>query len=402
MRTAIGMASLIALQLVLALPACGETPLAGAFAQAWKRQPAAAALGERRQAAAARIAAADALTAAPPALELLARSDRFNRNLGAEEYEVGVALPVWLPGERGGARAVAEAEAEALAGRSLALGLRFAQVVRDAWWAWQAARDEALLAEGRQLAARRLRDDVVRRVTAGDLARADLNQAEGALELALAQQAEAGAAEAVARYRLENLTGAPVVVADLQAEPEPREEAAAHPLLRDLQAQADVARRSAELARVQSRANPELAVSTRQDRGSAGTAFEQSWALALRLPFGGGPRHDARVATANAEAIEAGMAAERESERLVREATATRELVAAARIRLAAAERRARLAVENRGYYDKSFRFGETDLPTRLRIETEAFEAERALGRARIALAQGISQWRQALGLLPE
>ena len=402
MRTAIGMASLIALQLVLALPARGETPLAGAFAQAWKRQPAAAALGERRQAAAARIAAADALTAAPPALELLARSDRFNRNLGAEEYEVGLALPVWLPGERSGARAVAEAEAEALAGRSLALGLRFAQVVRDAWWAWQAARDEALLAEGRQLAARRLRDDVVRRVTAGDLARADLNQAEGALELALAQQAEASAAEAVARYRLESLTGEPVAAADLQPEPEPREEAAAHPLLRDLQAQADVARRSAELARVQSRANPELAVSTRQDRGSAGTAFEQSWALALRLPFGGGPRHDARVATANAEAIEAGMAAERESERLVREATATRELVAAARIRLAAAERRARLAVENRGYYDKSFRFGETDLPTRLRIETEAFEAERALGRARIALAQGISQWRQALGLLPE
>jgi len=402
MRIAIGMASLIVIELALALPAGAETPLAGAFAQAWKRQPAVAALAERRQAAAARIAAADTLTAAPPALELSARSDRFNRNQGAEEYEVGLALPVWLPGERSGARAVAEAEAEALGGRNLALGLRFAQVVRDTWWAWQAARDEALLAEGRQLAARRLRDDVARRVAAGDLARADLNQAEGALELALAQQAEAGAAEAVARYRLESLTGEPVAAAGLQPEPEPREEALAHPLLRDLQAQADVARRNAELARLRSRTNPVLALSTRQDRGAAGAAFEQSWALALRLPFGGGPRHDASVATANAEAIEADTAAEREGERLAREATAVRELVAAARVRLAAAERRARLAAENRGYYDKSFRFGETDLPTRLRIETEAFEAERALGRARIALAQGISQWRQALGLLPE
>ena len=48
---------------------------------------------------------------------------------------------------------------------------------------------------------------------------------------------------------------------------------------------------------------------------------------------------------------------------------------------------RARLARENRGFYEKSFRLGESDLPTRLRIESEAFEAERALGRARIALA---------------
>jgi cobalt-zinc-cadmium efflux system outer membrane protein len=76
--------------------------------------------------------------------------------------------------------------------------------------------------------------------------------------------------------------------------------------------------------------------------------------------------------------------------------------VEAARAQLAAAEQRARVAGENRGFYDKSFRLGESDLPTRLRIEAEAVEAERALVRARIGLAQGISQWRQSLGLLPE
>jgi len=66
------------------------------------------------------------------------------------------------------------------------------------------------------------------------------------------------------------------------------------------------------------------------------------------------------------------------------------------------AERRATLARETRGFFEKSFRLGETDLPTRLRIEAEAVEAKRALMRARIGLAQGISQWRQSLGLLPE
>ena len=66
------------------------------------------------------------------------------------------------------------------------------------------------------------------------------------------------------------------------------------------------------------------------------------------------------------------------------------------------AERRAKLARESRGFFDRSFRLGETDLPTRLRIEAEAVEARRQAASARIEVAAAISQWRQALGLLPE
>ena len=62
----------------------------------------------------------------------------------------------------------------------------------------------------------------------------------------------------------------------------------------------------------------------------------------------------------------------------------------------------AQLARESRGFFDKSFRLGESDLPTRLRIEAEAADAERQAVRARIELAAAISAWRQALGLLPQ
>ena len=55
-----------------------------------------------------------------------------------------------------------------------------------------------------------------------------------------------------------------------------------------------------------------------------------------------------------------------------------------------------------RSFFEKSFRLGESDLPTRLRIELEAVEAERQSTRARIDLAAAISALRQALGLLPE
>ena len=133
-----------------------------------------------------------------------------------------------------------------------------------------------------------------------------------------------------------------------------------------------------------------------------GDSMEQTWALALRIPFSSGARNDARLAEANADLIESRLQFDRQGERLGNERAAAQAQLLAARQLLAAAELRAQLAAENRGFFDKSFRLGETDLPTRLRIELEAFEAERQASRARINLAQRISAQRQVLGLLPE
>ncbi len=402
MRSVSGIAICIILNLASAIPALAETALARAYAEAWQRQPAAAALAERQRAAQARRGIAEAWTAAPPSLELGTRSDRFNRDLGAREHELGLVLPLWLPGERSGSLALAEAEGALAAGRADTLRLELAQILRDAWWSWQAARNESALAGERIAAAQRLRDDVARRFAAGDLSRADLNQAEGVLALAKAQQAESEAALAQSAYLLESLTGSTVTAVDVLPEPEPASLPEAHPRLREWQARSEVAQRDADLARVQTRGNPELAVSTRRDRAAAGDADAQTWALALRIPLASAPRRDARVATANAEAIEASTGLLREQERLVRETQAAQRQVDAARAQYRAADERARLARETRSFYEKSFRLGESDLPTRLRIESEAFEAERALGRAAIAQARSLSQWRQSLGLLPE
>lgn len=333
MRSIFGIAPLVIGSLVgcLAAPlAQAATPLAAAFAQAWARQPAALAEGERQRAVSAQSAAADRWTPAPGSLELGLRSDRFNRNQGASEVDVGVAIPLWLPGERNGAQALAAAAEGALAGRQAALRLQLAQALRDAWWQWQLSQNEAVLANGREAAARRLRDDVARRYQAGDLARADLNQAEGALAQARAAQAEARAGAAQAGYRLESLTGLPAAEEPPVAEPEPLAPAGEHAVLSDLQGRGEVARRNAELARVQSRANPELTIATRRDKPASDALNEQTWALGVRIPFGGGPRHDARIAQANAEAIEAAATLERERERLVRAAALSRSLSSSA------------------------------------------------------------------------
>ncbi|MBW7901011.1 MAG: TolC family protein [Rhodocyclaceae bacterium] len=394
-----------------AQPAPGDAPatLRQAFAAAWARQPEARSLAARRDAAEARRQAADAWLAEPPALELSGKTDRVTGNDGGREYEIGVALPLWLPGERARAGALADAEARAAASRAEAARLRTAAAVREAWWDWQRARGEKALAEDRLASARALAEDVARRVRAGDLARADRHQADGAVAGAEAALAEAAAGLGATAQRLRALTGRPpladgAAVAEtlpgLPAGPDVLD--AAHPVLDELRDRAEVARRGADLAGAQTRANPELTLLATRERGAFGESWGQALTVGVRIPFGAEPRHRAKAGLAHAEAIEAEELLRLEGERLAAERDAARQRVDAAAAQLAAAETRARLAAETRGFFDKSFRLGESDLPTRLRVELEAAEAGRQAGRARIDHAAAVSALRQALGLLPE
>lgn len=399
----------VAVLLVTALPARGESvnSLSQAYAMAWQRQPVAQAALERQTALQARRSAVDSLTPEPPSIELAGRTDRWNNDRGATEQEVGLVVPLWLFGERSGSQALADAEIGALDGRMAALRLQLAGEVREAWWGWQLASNERALTAQRVTSATRLRDDVARRVAAGDLSRADQHQAEGALASALAEQAEIESALLNAEFRLKSLIGVLPAEVGIVAEPAVDSKSSPvaseqHPALRELQTRSDVSRRSLDLARTRTRNNPEIAIATRRERSVSNEPMDQTWAIALRIPFSSGARTDARIAEANADLIETTLQYEQARERVGNERSSADARLAAARKQLAANEDRARLAVESRSFFEKSFRLGETDLPTRLRIELEAFQAERQATRARINLAQSISAYRQALGLLPE
>lgn len=376
------------------------------FEAAWARQPEALALQNRREAVQAQRRAAESWTPEPPELGASYKSDRITGNDGARELEVGVAVPLWLPGERRSSGALAEAEAAAVESRAQAARVRLAAKVREVWWAWQRAGVEVDIARGQLDSARRLAADVSRRAKAGELARADQHQADGAVAAAEAGLAQAEAGAMLAWQQLKALSGSAIGTAPamtVASEPEPSSgEGATHPEITELQDRATAAERAAALAATQSRANPELALATTRDRGISGEPFGQTVTLAVRIPFGGGPRHDSRVASARADAAEAQAQLALDRARLESERDAAVARVGAARVQLAAAERRATLARESRGFFEKSFRLGETDLPTRLRIEAEAAEAERQAARTRIELAAAISAWRQALGLLPQ
>ncbi len=381
------------------------------FEVAWARQPEAQALLARRDAAQAQRQGAQAWTPEPPAFEVSHKTDRLTRNDGLRELEVGIAVPLWLPGERAGTAALADAQAVVVESRTAAARLRLAATVREAWWAWQRTAAEAEIALGQLESARRVASDVARRAKAGELARADQHQADGAVAAAEAVVAHAKATAAAARLLIQAQAGSVAEVAlaaSVLPEPEPEPAASSandgglHPALAELQDRSALADRAATLAVTQARSNPELTLTTTRDRSIASEKYGQTVTLALRLPFGGGPRHDGRVATARAEAVEAQASVALERVRLLSEREAAQARLEAARMQTAFAERRATLARETRGFFEKSFRLGESDLPSRLRIENEATEADRQAARSRIDVAAAISAWRQALGLLPQ
>jgi len=386
-----------------AAPAAPPLTLKALFDRAWERQPEAQSAALRRESAQAARSGASSWTAEPLALELSTKTDRPGSNQGNREVEVGVAMPLWLPGERARKAALGDAEIKAVETRRLAAQLQLAATVREAWWTLQRAQAELGLAQDRLKNAQRLAADVARRFKAGDMSRADQAQADGAVAQAEATVAEAAGARDVAQTALAAWGGSAVVGAEPEAEAMPGTALPDdHPAVANWQDQAEVARRTADLAAVQTRANPELTVAATRGREQSGERYLQSFTVGVRVPLGGGDRARAKETAALADALDAEVRARVEQDRLAADVAAAMARVKATQAQREAMARHAALARDTRGFIDKAFRLGEADWPTRLRVELEAVQAERQLARARIDAAAAVSTLRQAMGLLPQ
>ena len=421
LRVSIGAGILFALvgsvvwpQALLPSPAGGQgnaasTPfgLKAMFDAAWLRQPEARSLAARTDAATARREAVNSWTPEPAALELSTKADGPGRNQGGREFAAGIAIALWLPNERARSGALADAESLGVGARHAVAKLRTAAAVREAFWAWERARIELALARDRLAAAQTLALDV----TAGNLARADQHQADGSVAAALGAEAESQSVLSAATQQVRALTGClPLRVSANEvrvetvpaAPPDFSHLDASHPLIADSIARSEVARRTVELTRTRTRANPELTLTTARERSAASDAYQQTVMLGVRLPFGSDSRQRAKLAAASADAVEVESELTLARERVLADIEAARQRVASARVQADAAQQRARLARETTGFFEKSFRMGESDLPTRLRVELESAEADRQAVRARINHAVSVSALRQALGLFPE
>lgn len=380
----------------------GGTTLREAVDAAWALSPAARSADSRRAQLQARERAASSWINGSPSALLAQRSDRFNNNGGLREYEAELDLPIWSPGVRGAAQRELAALRLGFDPQQQVARLKLAAEVREAAASVAVARTERDLAERKHSEALTLAQDVERRVKAGDSARVDGLQAQS-----LAQQAASGrdqAQQALARLQNQWLALTGLVGVPLLDETQPSSNpvlSPEHPALQAAQTRVQAAQATLELSETDKRDPMSIGVGITRERSAFGAASENSVRLAIKIPFGTDSRNAPRIAAARAE-LDAAQAELDATQRQVQTelASALAELDAARRTQASMGER-ARLSTEVQALVAKSYRLGESDLPTRLRADSEKFEADLSLARARVGLQRAISQLNQALGLLP-
>jgi len=384
-------------------PASG---LASALEQAWRLHPQAAALDARDAEAQAARDIASGLTPEPGAISIGSRNDRWNRDRGQQEYEVELATPLWLPGQKAAREDAAMSQIDEVAAKRIALRWELAGELREAWWALAAARNARALAARRVETARALESDVRRRFRAGDLSRIDGNLAQSEVLAAEAELIEAETSRLQAEQVLHTLTGrnAPAEVGEeaLAKMAERSADAAAkHPLLAAAAAASRSARARTTVATESRRGAPELALRVVRERGDFAEPYSSSIGVRLKIPFSSGALVRRDTAAAQAEASQADAEMLRARTRVELETERARRALAAAGRQLAMAEERRALAADNLRLAEKAFALGESDLSALLRIRAAAFDAESFYDRQRVARAAAISRLNQALGALP-
>ena len=382
--------------------------LAHALEQAWRLHPQAAALEAREAEARANHDVAASLTPEPGSVSIGSRNDRLNRNLGKQEYEVELATPLWLPGQKAARGAEAASRIDEASAKRAALRAELAGELRDAWWALAAARNGKALAARRLDTARALEADVRRRYKVGELSRIDANLAQTEVHAAGAELIETEATLLQAEQALRTLTGT-TAPHDMTEEAPTQQRTAggtlatpeAHPLLLAAAAAARSARARVTVADESRRAAPELALRVVRERGDFAEPYANTVGIRLKIPFSSAAQVRRDTSAAQAEADQADAEMLRAQTRVQLEAERAQRALASAERQLAMAQERRELSAENLRLSEKAFSLGESDLATLLRIRAAAFDAEAFHDRQRVARAAAISRLNQALGVLP-
>ena len=387
--------------LLLATASHAQT-LGSALEQAWSRHPQAAAFSARESEAQARAEVAASVTPGPPKMSLSNLTDRLNANSGKDEWELELAVPMWLPGQRAARGLEAGSAVAEVAARRAALRLQIAGEVRDAWWALAAARHALDLAGRREAAARALEADVLRRFKVGELARIDANLAQNERLAAEGELLETRSALRQFEQTYRVLTGveAPALLSE-ENRPPTHDMALTHPLLAAAQAAARLAQARLSVAQQNRRESPELAVRVVRDRGDFSSSYASLVGIKLTVPFSLGARVRQDTSAAQVEASQADAELAITQQRIELDTARARLDLEVAQQQLTKAQVRRALTADTLRLAEKSFALGESDLPALLRARSAAFEAEAYFNRQQTARFAGVSRLNQSLGALP-
>ena len=350
---------------------------------------------------AGRLAAASVFPA-PPTVGASLRRDRPDRDLGRNEVEFEVGLPLWLPGQRALRQRVSGDEGTERTAALADARLQVAGRVREALWQLSFDRVDEAGARRRLATVERLVADVERRVAAGVLARADLLLARAEAGAARAAMIESASRVAHSMQAWRALTGSDALPASwVEAEAPPVPDAGAHPTLAAVRGQVELARSRLKLAVDATRDPPEIGLQHRSDRDVAGADYRNSVRVALRIPLATEARNQPRIALATTELVRAEAALLQMQRRLEAERGRAASELDAARAQEANARAQLGDAEEHFALVRRAFELGEQSLVAMLRAAALVDDARTALERQRAARDRALARSNQASGVLP-
>jgi len=377
--------------------------LAGVIRAGLERDPNAALPGAVQAEGEAIRSAASSLLAADPSLVLHHESDAVASDDGYRNWQGGVAMPLWLPGQRDRYRRVADAtEQEAVALMRLQ-HWRMAGDIRELLWSLAIAAAKLDLAEQALASAEKLQADVEKRASAGELARSEtiLARKETLARMADIAQAKAEHETLLGKYR--NLTGLQALPATFtEALPAATAVPEDHPAL--AAARIAMARARSERDRVSSgrRGNPVLTLGGQSERDVRENSYDESVTLDLSVPFGMRSHFAPQAAAAERSLTEAMI----ELRQVQRELENERVRVLAEAVQgnrtFELSQQQQQLAEEGLRLTQRAFELGESDLFTLLQAHKQALAARRDLHISKLELGRAHARMNQTLGVIPE
>lgn len=384
------------------VPESSRLSLSDVVTATYERNPTRTLFQARLNEAAAVRSQAGALFAEDPAVQVRHNTGQIGNVEGLREWEWGVEMPLWLPGQKDARREVSNKKQLSVATSRKALRLLIAQQIRELLWTIRRDQNEALLAHKAWRTAQELEADVSRRFEAGELARLDqiLARQETLDRKETYLSTRATLIQDFDRYRI--LTG-------LEEIPTHFEEQLAdinkittdHPAMANAMATVDREQARRDRVLTERRANPTVMVGTRHERPIGNADYENTLGITVRVPFGL-PVHSApRVAAAETSVADASTRRDLLKRELDIKLQQASDRLVSTRASLEVSREHAELARENLALIRCSFDLGETDLFDLLRVQSRAFRAELNLRLNEIQLEADIARYNQAVGILP-
>jgi len=341
--------------------------------------------------------------AADPTFNLKYETDAIGSDLGYREWEGGVELPLWAPGQSRKYKREAERTMSVADAILNARRLEVAGKVRDRIWMLALARGELEQAQSALQTAQGLADDVKRRVDAGELPRSDLLLADKdvLMRTDAGAQAEIRVAQAEGAFR--NLTGLESAPApDREPLPASKELPENHPQLVLVDAKVEQAVAHRDRVEGERRKGPNVWLGGKSFKERSDASYDSAVGVEISIPLGSVAHAAPALAKASAALTEARVEREHSHHQLIEAlyiATLEYQRTTEAQKR---AQRRQELAEASLDISRRAFELGETDLVRLLQVQADTIDARHDQQIRQLDVGQAIARLNQSLGVIPQ